>query len=430
MGRDLAIDFRLSPVPDALPEEENIDLARQNALSGRTRNSPGTIQNRASGLRQAPAKSAVHPRSRHSLSFFLAVHRRRLAALCKFSRHQFKWDIYDWGYKKHLMDEKQRQIEQSQLNLTETSSQVVLDVSNRFPKIARSAREPERRATRAGSRKAEASGRARAVQAKGDACSSNLQTEQANMAQAVSAISASTREFLERARRLRKSDGDGLNPMSKNCQAYAKTTMRRSATPQRYASSVANALGGVAYVLAIGCGSAPPTTEPARPTPVAVAEVQEYSGGEGAELFREHRPVHAIAARLQIRRIRHEILPAPRRRRKAAQSPARRLREKRRRRRHGPPSGLPALRRPIQRSARTSPSRPRKSRAGLRPRRRALQSQRAHAKRLRRRESAISTRPKAPSQPRKPPSHKRSKRSPIANCARRWTARSSSAMSS
>ena len=40
------------------------------------------------------------------------------------------------------------------------------------------------------------------------------------------------------------------------------------------------------------------------------------------------------------------------------------------------------------------------------------------------------TRPKVPSPPRKPPSHKRSKRSPTANCALRWTARSSSAMSS
>jgi RND family efflux transporter MFP subunit len=38
------------------------------------------------------------------------------------------------------------------------------------------------------------------------------------------------------------------------------------------------------FVLAIaltGCGSAPQQSEPARPTPVAVAEVQEYSGGEG-----------------------------------------------------------------------------------------------------------------------------------------------------
>src|SRR5579862_4079467 len=36
MGRDLTIDFSLNPVPNALPEEESIDLARHNALSGRS----------------------------------------------------------------------------------------------------------------------------------------------------------------------------------------------------------------------------------------------------------------------------------------------------------------------------------------------------------------------------------------------------------
>jgi RND family efflux transporter MFP subunit len=38
----------------------------------------------------------------------------------------------------------------------------------------------------------------------------------------------------------------------------------------------------LALAIAItGCGNAPQPSEPARPTPVAVAEVQEYSGGEG-----------------------------------------------------------------------------------------------------------------------------------------------------
>ena len=47
----------------------------------------------------------------------------------------FKWDVWDWGNKKHLMDEKQRGIEQSRLNLTETQTQVAIDVSNRYRKL-------------------------------------------------------------------------------------------------------------------------------------------------------------------------------------------------------------------------------------------------------------------------------------------------------
>jgi len=46
-----------------------------------------------------------------------------------------KWDLYDWGYKKHIMDQKQRTVEQSSLNLTETRGQVEVDLGNRFRKL-------------------------------------------------------------------------------------------------------------------------------------------------------------------------------------------------------------------------------------------------------------------------------------------------------
>ncbi len=47
----------------------------------------------------------------------------------------FKWDIFDWGNKRHLLDEKQRGIEQGQLNLLETRSQVTIDLDNRYRKL-------------------------------------------------------------------------------------------------------------------------------------------------------------------------------------------------------------------------------------------------------------------------------------------------------
>ena len=81
------------------------------------------------------------------------------------------------------MDEKQRQIEQSQLNLTETSSQVVLDVSNRYRKLreARASLNVAQLAQDAEKQKLDVV----LEQYKQKATLlSNLQTEQANMAQA------------------------------------------------------------------------------------------------------------------------------------------------------------------------------------------------------------------------------------------------------
>ena len=45
------------------------------------------------------------------------------------------WDVMDWGYKKHVLDEKRRTTEQSQLNIAETESQVLVDVNNHFRKL-------------------------------------------------------------------------------------------------------------------------------------------------------------------------------------------------------------------------------------------------------------------------------------------------------
>jgi outer membrane protein TolC len=46
-----------------------------------------------------------------------------------------KWDLYDWGYKRHVMEQKQSAIEQSHLNLTETQSQVLIDLDNNYRKL-------------------------------------------------------------------------------------------------------------------------------------------------------------------------------------------------------------------------------------------------------------------------------------------------------
>ncbi len=183
MGRDLAIDFRLSPMPDALPEEESIDLARQNALSGRTEIRQAQFKVEQAVYAKRLQKAQYIPEVGIRYLFFSPFTADGLPRYVNSLGINLKWDVYDWGYKKHLTEEKQRQIEQSQLSLTETSSQVVLDVSNRYRKL---------REARASLNVAQLSQEAEKEkldvvleQYKQKATLlSNLQTEQANMAQA------------------------------------------------------------------------------------------------------------------------------------------------------------------------------------------------------------------------------------------------------
>jgi outer membrane protein TolC len=183
MGRDLTIDFRLSPVPDVFPEEESIDLARQNALTGRTEIRQARFKVEQATYAKRLQKAQYIPEVGIRYLFFSPFTVEGLPRYFNSLGINLKWDIYDWGYKKHLTDEKQRQIDQSQLNLTETSSQVVLDVGNRFRKL-REARASLNVAQLAQDAEKEKLQVVLEQYKQKATLLSNLQTEQANMAQA------------------------------------------------------------------------------------------------------------------------------------------------------------------------------------------------------------------------------------------------------
>jgi outer membrane protein len=185
MGRDLTIDFRLSPVPDTLPEEENIDLARQNALTGRTEIRQAQFKIDQAAYAKRLQKAQYIPEVGIRYLFFSPFSAEGLPRYFNSLGVNFKWDIYDWGYKKHLTDEKQRQIEQSQLNMTETSSQVVVDVNNRFRKL-REARASLNVASLAQDAEKQKLQVVLEQYKQKATLLGNLQTEQANMAQASS----------------------------------------------------------------------------------------------------------------------------------------------------------------------------------------------------------------------------------------------------
>jgi outer membrane protein TolC len=184
MGRDLTIDFRLSPEPDALPEEESIDLARQNALGGRSEIRQAQFKVEQAAYAKRLQKAQYIPEVGIRYLFFSPFTADGLPRYVNSLGINLKWDVYDWGYKKHLTDEKQRQIEQSQLSLTETSSQVVLDVSNRFRKL-REARASLNVAQLAQEAEKEKLDVVLEQYKQKTTLLSNLQTEQSNMAQAV-----------------------------------------------------------------------------------------------------------------------------------------------------------------------------------------------------------------------------------------------------
>ena len=184
MGRDIRADFSLAGVPDALPEEQNIEMARDGALANRTEVRQAQFKIDQAVYSKRLQKAQYIPEVGIQYLFFAPFTIEGLPSNVNSLGITMKWDLWDWGYKRHLSDEKQRGIDQGQLNLAETRSQVAIDVDNRFRKL---------REARAGLKVAQLGEEAEKQKLQvvleqykqKAALLSTLQTEQANMAQSV-----------------------------------------------------------------------------------------------------------------------------------------------------------------------------------------------------------------------------------------------------
>ena len=135
MGRDIRTDFRLNSVPDELPEEQNLESARQVALENRTEIRQAQFKIDQAVFSRRLQKAQYIPEISGHYMYFSPFSITGFPQNVNSIGFSLKWDVFDWGYKRHLLDEKQRTIEESRLNLTETQSQVIIDLDNRFRKL-------------------------------------------------------------------------------------------------------------------------------------------------------------------------------------------------------------------------------------------------------------------------------------------------------
>jgi outer membrane protein len=135
LGRDIRTDFRVNPVPEEMPEEKDLEAARQKALENRTEIRQAKIKIDQALLARRTEKAQYIPQIGIDYLFVAPFSAQGLPQYINTVGIRLKWDVYDWGYKKHLMDQDQRTIEQTKFNLTETQSQVAVDLGNRFRKL-------------------------------------------------------------------------------------------------------------------------------------------------------------------------------------------------------------------------------------------------------------------------------------------------------
>ncbi len=132
LGRDLNTRFRAVNVTTLSPVEEDLPAAQAKALAQnpKVKEAEITVQQADNAKRQA--KSQYLPDlavSFHYLSpFGVEFVPTNVMALGL----EFNWEPFDWGRRKHEVDEKVIAVEQSKLSLDDTKAQVLINVDNQF----------------------------------------------------------------------------------------------------------------------------------------------------------------------------------------------------------------------------------------------------------------------------------------------------------
>ena len=132
LGRDLATAFRTEDVPAMAAEESDLRTAQQMALSKRPEIKQAEINVQQADYDRRLAKAqyipdvavAVHYTSPFNVEF---VPKNIVAA-----GFELNWEPFDWGRRKDEINQKKIVLDQSQLQLKDVQSKVLLDVDNRF----------------------------------------------------------------------------------------------------------------------------------------------------------------------------------------------------------------------------------------------------------------------------------------------------------
>ena len=138
LGRDLDTPFRTQPVPPASTDEMDLKAARKTALEQRPELKEAKINVEQAGYDRSLAKAEYIPGIGAQLQYLTPINTQILPQNILTVGLKMTWEPYEWGRRKDNVKGKDIQVQQSQYQLDQTRSQVLLDVDNTFRKLAES----------------------------------------------------------------------------------------------------------------------------------------------------------------------------------------------------------------------------------------------------------------------------------------------------
>lgn len=135
LNRDVRTEFSITAVPDELPEESDISAARTAALQNRTEIRQALLKIDQANYDVRGEKALYIPDVSASFNYFSPFTIEGFPKNIASAGFLVQWDVFDWGYKHHILEQKRRTVDEMRLNLDQTQSQVVVDVDNCYRKL-------------------------------------------------------------------------------------------------------------------------------------------------------------------------------------------------------------------------------------------------------------------------------------------------------
>lgn len=135
MGRDIRIQFRLSPVTKPTAYEVDLSAAQARALELRPELREARLKVRQAEQDRRIKRAEYIPDVSLSLNYLSPFNIEMLPKNVVAVGLQFSWEPWDWGRKRRELEEKSRAIEQAEMALRETESGVLLDINQKQRKL-------------------------------------------------------------------------------------------------------------------------------------------------------------------------------------------------------------------------------------------------------------------------------------------------------
>jgi outer membrane protein len=138
LGRDIRSEFRTEPVPAASFEEIELKMAQDMALTQRPEIKQAELSLKQAEYSRRMAKADYIPEVGIAFNYLSPFNIDVLPTNVASIGLELKWEAWDWGRRKDVINQKKIVETQAQAQLRDAQSKVLMEVNSRFRKLGES----------------------------------------------------------------------------------------------------------------------------------------------------------------------------------------------------------------------------------------------------------------------------------------------------